>query len=118
MNAALTQLIIVNGSFVCLFILPFLPIAYRLIKPAHWPEVWLLALILGTGFQAVTGVLYSNISGNWPYGEVILFGIMWGFLLLWVFRRATEYYFSVDSWDEDGGQRSHLLLLNILCIAF
>ena len=114
----INQLMAVTGSLICLFILPFLPIAYRLIRPAHWPRVILCSLIMGTSLQAVTGILWTNISGKWPYGEILLFALAWGSILFWVYKRAPDYGFGLEVWEDNDLGRSHLFLVIILCLAF
>ncbi len=71
------QLAAVNAALAALLILPALGLSLLLFRQRGWPEVVLAALVLGTGTQAVVGLLWSHLVGRMPGLEALLYLVVW-----------------------------------------
>lgn len=85
MTAEISQLVLVNASFFCLIIAPFLPAAILLFRQgglpqnstrSYWPRFLLMAMVLGIASQSVSGMLWSHFIGKNPSLQV------WGFVAI------------------------------------
>ena len=100
MENTILYLAAVTLSLAALVVVPFVPLAYSVVKKRNWPLILLTAWVLGTTLQAVIGFFWSHLVGSSPYGELIVLFTVWGgafFYNRW-YRKKTlhQNYFTVD----------------------
>lgn len=115
MDTELFQLGVVNAGLALLLILPFLPLSYVLFRGEPWSKILLSAMVIGCSLQSILGVLWSHLVGRWPYGELVVLGVLWLCTIWWCVRRLEVQ----DEGSPDLSQKQNpLWLIAILFAAF
>lgn len=115
MGADLFQLTAVNAALALLVVLPFVPAAFVLFRGGPWSKILLTAFVMGSCLQAILGLVWSHLIGNWPSGEIIIFGAVWLYSLWWYSHRKRE---EKEVLFETSSKKNELALVLILFCAF
>lgn len=77
MTTQLHQLFAVNGSLICLVILPFIPVSYAVTGRGCWSRTVLIALLIGVSLQSVLGIFWTHLIADYPTAELLLYALGW-----------------------------------------
>ncbi len=118
MGNEILHLAAVTAGLSVLFILPFIPVAFVLHPKRQWPHIVLTSCVVGTCLQATTGLIWSHLAGEWPYGEIAVLAALWAVLLFWCLKSLEKSRARRVLYDDIESSRHYLLLAVMLVIAF